>query len=88
MTSGVNYISRAGERRGCGGVSSTPASAAPRSDSMDPMVGLVIILAVVGIVLLLLGVFVEAAKFLLWVGAVILLIALIAWLMKVFRRNA
>jgi hypothetical protein len=52
------------------------------------MVGLAVILLIVGIVLLLLGVFVEAVKFLLWVGLVIILIAIIAWLMRVFRRNA
>lgn len=52
------------------------------------MVGLVITLVVVGIVLLLLGIFVEAVKFLLYVGIAILLIALIAWLIKAFRRNA
>lgn len=52
------------------------------------MVGLLITLAVVGIVLILLGVFVEVVQFLLWVGIVLLLIALIWWLMKVVRRNA
>ncbi len=49
---------------------------------------LAIILLVVAIVLILLGVFVEAAKFLLWIGLVVLVIAIIAWLMKVIRRNA
>lgn len=50
---------------------------------------LAIILLVVAIVLiLLLGVFVEAAKFLLWIGLVILIIAIIAWLMRVVKRNA
>ena len=38
--------------------------------------------------LLGLGVFVEAAKFLLWIGLVILIIAIIAWLMRVVKRNA
>lgn len=52
------------------------------------MVGLVIILFIVGIVLLLFGIFVEAAKFLLWIGLVVLLVAVIAWLLRVFRRNA
>ena len=45
-------------------------------------------LLVVAIVLILLGVFVEAAKFLLWIGLVILIIAIIAWLMRVVKRNA
>ncbi|GAA3037472.1 hypothetical protein GCM10010462_25400 [Microbacterium dextranolyticum] len=49
---------------------------------------LAIILLVVGIVLILLGVFVEAAKFLLWIGLVILIIAVIAWLMRAIKRNA
>lgn len=49
---------------------------------------LALILLIVGIVLILLGVFVEAAKFLLWVGLVILLVAVIAWLMRVVKRNA
>ena len=38
--------------------------------------------------LVLVGVFVEAAKFLLWVGLVIIIIAVIAWLMRMVRRNA
>lgn len=49
---------------------------------------LALILLIVGIVLILLGVFVEAAKFLLWIGLVILLVAIIAWLMRVVKRNA
>ncbi len=49
--------------------------------------GLAIIL-LVAVVLILLGVFVEAAKFLLWIGLVILLVAIIAWLMRVVKRNA
>lgn len=50
--------------------------------------GLAIILLIVAVVLVLLGVFVEAAKFLLWIGLVILLVAIIAWLMRVVKRNA
>lgn len=49
---------------------------------------LALILLAVAIVLILLGVFVEAAKFLLWIGLVILLVAVIAWLMRVVKRNA
>lgn len=52
------------------------------------MVGLLIVLVIVGIVLIFLGLFVEVVKFLLYVGIAILIIALIAWLMRVFRRNA
>ena len=50
--------------------------------------GLAIVLLIVAVVLILLGVFVEAAKFLLWIGLVILLVAIIAWLMRVVKRNA
>lgn len=52
------------------------------------MPAFLIILIVVGIVLLLLGVFVEAVKFLLWVGLVILIIGVIAWLMRFIKRQA
>ncbi|GAA5201227.1 hypothetical protein [Microbacterium jejuense] len=48
---------------------------------------LAVILLVVGIVLLLFGVFVEAAKFLLWIGIVIIVIAIIAWLLRYIRRS-
>ena len=52
------------------------------------MTALAVILLIVGIVLLLLGIFVEAAKFLLWIGLVIVVIAVIAWLMRFIRRGA
>ncbi|MGP3535332.1 hypothetical protein ACTU3I_11105 [Microbacterium sp. RD1] len=51
------------------------------------MAGLAVILLIVGVVLLLLGIFVEAVKFLLWVGAIILVLAIIAWLIRVIRRQ-
>ncbi|MGN6219696.1 MAG: hypothetical protein ACTHNQ_09330 [Microbacterium sp.] len=51
------------------------------------MTSLAVILLIVGIVLLLLGVFVEAAKFLLWIGIVIIVIAIIAWLLRYIRRS-
>lgn len=51
------------------------------------MVGFVIVLLIVGIVLLALGVFVEAVKFLLWIGIVLIVIAIIAWLLRVIRRQ-
>ena len=44
-------------------------------------------LLIIGIVLLLLGVFIEAAQFLLWIGLVIIIIAVIAWLMRFIRRQ-
>lgn len=52
------------------------------------MTTLAVVLLLVGIALLLLGVFVKAAEFLLWIGLVIIVIAIIAWLMRVIRRNA
>ncbi|MDQ1204532.1 hypothetical protein [Microbacterium sp. SORGH_AS_0862] len=52
------------------------------------MVGIAVLLVIIGIVLLLLGVFVEAVKFLLWVGLVILIIGIIAALMRFIRRQA
>jgi hypothetical membrane protein len=52
------------------------------------MVGLAIILVIVGIVLLLLGVFVEAVKFLLWIGIALLIIGVIAWLLRSIRRQS
>ncbi|MCX6501536.1 MAG: hypothetical protein NT132_03870 [Microbacterium sp.] len=51
------------------------------------MVALAVLLIIVGIVLLLLGVFVQAVKFLLWVGIIILVIGLIAALMRFIRRQ-
>jgi len=51
------------------------------------MPALIVILIVVGIVLLLLGVFVEAVKFLLWLGIIILVIGVIAWLLRFIRRQ-
>lgn len=52
-----------------------------------PMPALAIILIVIGIVLLLLGVFVEAVKFLLFVGIAIIILAVIAWLMRSMRNK-
>jgi len=52
------------------------------------MPALALILIIVGLVLLLLGVFVEAVKFLLWIGIVILIVGVIAALMRFIRRNA
>lgn len=51
------------------------------------MIGLVIILLVVGVILLALGLFVEAVKFLLWIGIILIVIAIIAWLLRVIRRQ-
>ena len=51
------------------------------------MTGLAVTLLIVGIVLLLLGVLVEEVQFLLWIGLVIIVIAVIAWLMRFIRRQ-
>lgn len=59
-----------------------------RSAQTGSMVGIAVLLVIIGIVLLLLGVFVEAVKFLLWVGLVILIIGIIAALMRFIRRQA
>jgi hypothetical protein len=52
------------------------------------MIGIALTALVIGIVLLLIGVFVEAAKFLLWVGLVVIILALIAALLRYIRRKA
>ena len=52
------------------------------------MTSLAVILLIVGIVLLLLGLFVEAAQFLLWIGIIILVVAIIVGLMRYIRRGA
>ena len=49
---------------------------------MTEMNSLVAIIAIAAVVLLLLGGFVEAVNFLLWVGLVLLIIAAIVWLMR------
>ena len=54
-----------------------------RGDAKDEvMPALFILIIVVGIVLLLLGLFVEAVKFLLWLGIVIVVVGIIAWLLR------
>ncbi len=52
------------------------------------MTALAVILLIIGVVLLLFGIFVEAAKFLLWIGIVIIVIAVIAGLIRYIRRSA
>ncbi|WP_442576942.1 hypothetical protein ACSBPH_07395 [Microbacterium sp. F51-2R] len=52
------------------------------------MTALAVILLIVGVVLLLFGLFVEAAKFLLWIGIVILVVAIIIGLLRYIRRGA
>lgn len=66
---------------------STPFPAVRGEGNDGTMTALAVILLVIGIVLLLFGVFVEAAQFLLWIGLVIIVIAIIAWLLRFIRRQ-
>jgi len=52
------------------------------------MTSLAVALIVIGIIGLLLGLFVEAVKWMLWIGIVLLIIGIIAALMRSIRRNA
>lgn len=51
------------------------------------MIGIALLVFVIGLVLLFIGVFVEAAKFLLWIGIVIVVVAIILALVRFIRRN-
>ncbi len=53
-----------------------------------PMPALLIIAIIVGLVLLFSGIFVGALKFLLWVGLVIVILAIIGWLLRSIRGRA
>lgn len=46
------------------------------------MNGIFVAIIIIAIILALVGGFVEAVNFLLWVGIVLLIIAVIAWLMR------
>ncbi|MFB2580793.1 hypothetical protein ACEXQD_06050 [Herbiconiux sp. P15] len=52
------------------------------------MYGIVIAVIIIGLVLLALGIFIEAAKFLLWVGLVLVILAIIAALLRYIRSRA
>ncbi|WP_295842388.1 hypothetical protein [uncultured Microbacterium sp.] len=52
------------------------------------MPALAIILVIVGLVLLFFGLFVEAVKFLLWIGLIILIVGIIAAVLRFVRRKA
>ncbi|MBG6215499.1 phosphate starvation-inducible membrane PsiE [Cryobacterium sp. CAN_C3] len=43
---------------------------------------LFVIVAIIAVVLLLVGGFVQAFQFLLWIGAILLVIAIIGWLVR------
>ena len=61
--------------------------AARRPHESQGMTALAVVLLIIGVVLLLFGIFVEAAQFLLWVGIVILVVAIIIGLMRYIRRE-
>jgi membrane-bound ClpP family serine protease len=52
------------------------------------MTSLAVVLIVIGLIGLFLGIFVEAVKWMLWIGIVLLVIGIIAALMRSIRRNA
>jgi len=80
-------VARAGSHLRVAGALSTLLWPHPRAPQYGVMTSLAVILILIGIALLLVGIFVEAAKFLLWVGLVIVIIAVIAWLLRSMRRN-
>jgi len=51
-------------------------------EERNPVNALLIILAVIAVILLFVGGFAASLKFLLWVGVVLLVIAIIAWLLR------
>ncbi|WP_285136131.1 hypothetical protein [Microbacterium sp. lyk4-40-TSB-66] len=51
------------------------------------MPALAIVLVIVGLVLLFLGVFVEAVKFLLWIGLIILIVGAVMAVLRFIRRQ-
>jgi small-conductance mechanosensitive channel len=62
---------------------STRSAAKTRREKEDIMNILLIIIGVVAVVLLLTGGFVQSLNFLLWVGLVLAIIAVIVWLVRV-----
>lgn len=53
----------------------------------EVMPALAIILVIVGLVLLFLGIFVEAVKFLLWIGVIVLIVGIVAAVLRFVRRK-
>ena len=52
------------------------------------MVALAVTLLIVGLILLFFGIFVHAANFLLWIGIIILIVAVVVGLFRMLRRSA
>jgi uncharacterized membrane protein YdfJ with MMPL/SSD domain len=65
------------------GTLSTRSAAQTRREKEDIMNILLIIIGVIAVVLLLTGGFVQSLNFLLWVGLVLAIIAVIVWLVRV-----
>lgn len=78
---------RDGKRTAGGGFVKAVDAAATGGHARD-MFGFAAVLIIIGIILALLGVFVEAVKFLLWLGIVLIVIGVIAALIRSIRRNA
>jgi membrane-bound ClpP family serine protease len=53
----------------------------------DERMGIVLTLIIVGIVLLILGIAVKAAMFLLWIGIILLVVGAIMWIMRSVRSR-
>jgi len=66
----------------------TVATPADRSPEEVALMGLWLILIIVGVVMIVLGVAVEAAKILLWIGVVLLVVSLIMSLVSRGRNRA
>ncbi|GAA1362067.1 hypothetical protein GCM10009596_21100 [Arthrobacter rhombi] len=49
--------------------------------------GLVLTLIIVGVILLILGVAVKAAMFLLWIGIALLVIGAVMWILRGIKRR-
>jgi membrane-bound ClpP family serine protease len=56
--------------------------------TVEGMTSLAVVLIVIGLIALFLGLFVEAVKWMLWIGIILLVIGIIAALMRSIRRNA
>jgi hypothetical protein len=53
------------------------------ADTVRDMNILLVVVAIIAIILLVTGGFVQSLNFLLWVGVVLLVLAIIAWLLRV-----
>lgn len=60
-------------------LSQTPVAPPFFATTREHPINLFVIVAIIAVVLLLVGGFVQALQFLLWIGAVLLIIAIIAW---------